>query len=106
MTTHHFAKLCLGIIRHGVAMRHVQHVVPTGVVTKCELLELFAEKYDRQDITIEPSEAATAVDRTLSTVHGEANRTLWRAAGHGVPPTIAEMVAEMAGVDSRSVAEI
>jgi dTDP-4-dehydrorhamnose reductase len=106
VTTRHFAKLCLGLIRYDVAVPHVLHVVPTDVVTKCELLELFAEQYGRKDITIEPSEAAISVDRTLSTMHEEANRTLWRAAGHAGPPTIAEMVAEMASADARNVAEI
>ena len=99
VTTLHFAKLCHGIIIHGIAMPHLQHVVPSGEVTKCELLQCFAKDYNREDVLITPTEAGIIIDRTLATISEALNRDLWAAAGYSRPPSVPEMVAELAGYD-------
>ncbi len=101
VTTLHFAKICIGIVTGAVTPRLRQHLVPSGEVTKHELLSLFADAYGREDLTIDPVEAATAVDRTLATDDDGANRALWSAAGYASPPTIAEMVTELGSFDYR-----
>ncbi len=97
VTTLHFGKMCAGIIRSRIALPHVLHAIPTATISKYELLKCFAEQFGRHDLTITPTEASTVVDRTLSTVHDGANRELWRAAGYDVPPTVPQMVSELAG---------
>ena len=98
VTTLHFSRLCLGIIQHGSEFPHLQHIVPSGTVTKKELLDLFAREYGRRDLTINPVEADVVTDRTLATSDAVANKELWQQAGYSRPPTVAEMVAELAAV--------
>jgi dTDP-4-dehydrorhamnose reductase len=101
VTTLHFARLCRGIIKKGLKLPHVQHVVPSGSLTKAELLGSFAREYRRGDITITPAEASMVVDRTLATLNEKLNRKLWQAAGYASPPSVPEMVAELAHFNYR-----
>ena len=101
VTTLHFAKLCHGAIRERFELPHVQHVIPAGALSKAELLRCLAKAYRREDITITPKEAKTVIDRTLATLDDSLNRQLWAAAGYSQPPSVREMVAELAGYDYR-----
>jgi len=96
VTTYHYARLCAGIITHGLAVPPRLHVVPTGLVTKAAMLEGFAAAYGRMDLDIRHGEAQTVADRTVQTEHVEINATVWRAAGYATPPTFHEMIAELA----------
>lgn len=101
VTTLHFAKICEGIIKWNIGLPQVQHVVPTGVVTKAEMLREFAKAYDREDIQITDTQAENVIDRTLATNNVELNRHLWKAAGYNQPPTVPEMIAELSEYDYR-----
>jgi dTDP-4-dehydrorhamnose reductase len=96
VTTLHFGKLCHGIIRQKIVPGHLQHVVPSGTITKAALLGVFAKELDRSDVTIQPVAAPTVIDRTLATAHAETNQALWTAAGYPEPPTVERMVSELA----------
>lgn len=97
ITTYHFSKICQGIIRENIKLPNVQHIVPGDVVTKAELLEIIATAY-KKDITITPTEADEAIDRTLITNNPELNKQIWKAAGYDKPPTIKEMIEELANL--------
>jgi dTDP-4-dehydrorhamnose reductase len=99
ITTLHFAKICQGIIDTQPALSHLQHVVPSGLVTKAQMLHDFAQAYGRPDITIRDTEAKTVIDRTLDTTTPAANLALWRAAGYTDPPTVTEMILELGRYD-------
>lgn len=99
VTTLQFARLCAGAIREDLALPHLQHVIPAGSISKCELLEVFGREFARPDIEVRPVEAKTVVDRTLSTTNQDLNAALWAAAGYTRPPTVPEMVAELARFD-------
>lgn len=101
VTTLHFAKLCHGVIKRNLSLPHAQHVVPRGEVTKCEMLQLFARCFGREDVTIRPTEAGVVVDRTLSTADEGVNRELWDAAGYSEPPSVPEMLEELARFNYR-----
>jgi hypothetical protein len=101
VTTLHFARLCAGAIREDLQLPHLQHVIPSGSISKCELLSVFGKEFERPDIRINPTEAKTVIDRTLSTTCDQLNRTLWAAAGYTEPPTVPEMIAELARFDYR-----
>lgn len=101
VTTLHFARLCHGVIREGLELPHLQHVVPGGPISKADLLACFAREYRRQDVTITPTEAKTVIDRTLATADDALNRRLWAAAGYPEPPAVPQMVAELARFDRR-----
>lgn len=95
VTTLHFAKLCYLIIKENVEIPRSFHFVPGDTVSKYNLLKIFAKRYLREHIEIEPFETPDTVDRTLSTVHEEVNEKLWKGMGYDTPPTIEEMVNEL-----------
>ena len=101
VTTLHFARFCLGVIRERIDLPHLQHVLPSGGVTKAEMLHDFARAFDRGDIAVRQVEAKTVIDRTLSTRDASRNVALWRAAGYELPPTVGEMIAELGRYDNR-----
>jgi len=103
ITTLHFAKLCAGIIERDLTLRNLHHIVPNGTVTKYELLKIFARYFGRGDLRITPKEATEAIDRTLDTLDHSFNLTLWQTAGYSHPPTISEMVSELASSSGHSV---
>jgi len=95
ITTYHFAKICQGIINDKIELPYLQHIVPADVVTKSELLKIIAEVY-KKDIIIRDVEADEDVDRTLSTNNPSLNNLLWQSAGYSEPPTIKQMIQELA----------
>ena len=99
VTTLQFARLCHGIVVKSVALPHVQHVAPTGTISKADLLRCFAREFRREDVTITPAEAKTVIDRTLTTTNEALNRQLWQAAGYAEVPTVPQMVSELAGFE-------
>lgn len=96
VTTHHYAKVCRGIIKENLQLGHLQHVIPGDRLSKADLLGCFAEAYDRTDITINPTTAEKVIDRTVETENEELNQKIWQAAGYATPPTLKQMVDEMA----------
>jgi dTDP-4-dehydrorhamnose reductase len=106
VTTLHFAKVCQGVIKNNMKLPHVQHLVPTGTISKAQLLECFRREYGRQDIAITPTEAKVVIDRTLATTNEFLNRELWSVAGYAKPPSVPEMVAELARFEYQLSLEI
>jgi dTDP-4-dehydrorhamnose reductase len=96
ITTLHFARLCHGIMAADMDPRPLHHVIPADVVSKAHLLEQFARAYGRADVTIVPADAKVRVDRTLTTEDADVNAQLWKAAGYVTPPSVQQMVAELA----------
>jgi len=102
VTTLHFAKICQGIIKDNTALGHLQHVVPSGDITKYELLRCFARCYGRSDIEIAATDAPQAIDRTLATENRQGNDLLWKNAGYNRrPPKIEQMVEELSDFEYR-----
>ena len=102
ITTLHFARICHSLITRDITMPGLQHIVPTGEVTKCELLECFARCYGRYDISVTPTSTAVAINRTLGTTNQALNQAIWKAAGYQRPPSVSEMVAELESYQRRS----
>lgn len=97
ITTLAFSKICQGVIKENIDLPTLQHIVPADIVTKAELLRLIAKAYGKK-IKVNDTEAPEAIDRTLDTHNKAMNRKLWKAAGYDKPPTIEEMVNEMAAL--------
>ena len=72
------------------------HLAAADSVTKAELLELALSALGRADVTVRPTDAATARDARLETQYPELIDPLWRAAGYERIPTVAEMLTELA----------
>ena len=60
----------------------------------------------RQGITQTPTAGQAVMNRTLATLDGSLNRQLWAAAGYAEPPSVPQMVAELAQFDYRFSLEI
>jgi dTDP-4-dehydrorhamnose reductase len=99
VTTLQFARLCSGIIKTRLILPHMQHVIPSGTISKAELLHCFAQEYSRKDITINLTEAKKVIDRTLVTANESLNWQLWEAAGYAEIPSVPQMVSELAQYD-------
>jgi len=95
ITTLHFARIVAGIVNNDLAVPSVQHVIPTGAITKANLLRELARAYGRTDLRIEDAEAPESIDRTLITERPDVNAALWRAAAYDQPPTIPQMIDEL-----------
>lgn len=100
VTTMHFAKLCAAILKGFDIPAGPHHIVPTGDITKANLLRSFAKHFKRGDVVITDVDAPVVIDRRLSTETPEVSAALWRAAGYEQPPTVDQMVAELAEVAS------
>ncbi len=96
VTTLHFARIVEGIILKNVPLSPLQHVIPGNLISKSNLLKSFAKEFNREDIKINEVEAPKIIDRTLVTNNESLNREIWAAAGYSTPPTIEQMVAELA----------
>ena len=101
ITTLHFARLCIGIIQDQIELLHLQHIIPTGIISKAQMLHEFAAAYQRNDVKVQDTMASKLIDRTLSTSNEALNKQLWQAAGYQVPPTVPEMIAEVANYEYR-----
>ena len=95
VTTYHFAKICIGIIKKDIKIGHIQHLVPADIVSKADLLKIFAKVFARKDVTITSINAAGRIDRTLSTEKVKGNAKLWETAGYAKIPTVGQMVSEL-----------
>lgn len=95
ITTLHFARIVQGAVREGIELPRLQHIIPADVVTKDTLLTIISNAYSRI-IPIKSVEAPQTIDRTLSTNDPDMNLKLWKAAGYDKPPTIVQMIQELA----------
>jgi dTDP-4-dehydrorhamnose reductase len=96
ITTLHFARICRGVITRDLELPHVQHIVPRGIVSKAQLLQCIAREFAPRGVSVDPANATVGIDRTLNTLNEPLNQVLWEAAGYERPPSVAEMVAELA----------
>lgn len=96
VTTHHFGKICLGIIKNNISLTQLQHIVAGNILNKYEILQVFAKSFNRNDLIINSISAPQAIDRTITTIHKELNSQIWLAAGYNSPPTIERMIEEIA----------
>lgn len=101
VTTLHFARSCHGVIQSGIALPHLQHIIPGDVVSKAEMLQAFASEYRRPDIHIDVVDAADRIDRTLQTQNPDLNRAIWQAAGYEQPPGVVQMIHELSNFPLR-----
>ena len=94
VTTLNFANVINGIIENKYDAGLIQHLIPSDVVSKYELLHLFA-KYFKKDIGINKTEADTIINRTLSTLNPKQNKILWKFGGYDEIPSVEENIKEL-----------
>lgn len=95
LTTDAFSDICIGIIKNNGWFSGMQHVVPADIVSKAEMLHIFADYFARSDIQIQDIDAPIAIDRTLSTNNDVRNKMLWEMAGYKTIPTVQQMICQI-----------
>lgn len=95
LTTDVFSDICIGIVLNNKWFCGTQHVVPKDILSKAQMLDLFAQYFNRSDIKITHINAQTAIDRTLDTENPNINTELWKSAGYRNIPTIEQMIAKI-----------
>jgi dTDP-4-dehydrorhamnose reductase len=96
LTTYHFANLVSGVIESKGFLSGTFHVIPSGTISKYELLKSITANFQRPDLVINEFEAPIAVDRTLATLNPAFNSQIWARAGYDIIPSIEDMVSEYA----------
>lgn len=96
ITARTFGKIVAGIVSTGNDLAGLQHVVPSDHVNKSDLSRLILDAFGAEGVEVVPRETGRPVDRTLATNHPAENARLWSDAGFESPPTIGEMVHELA----------
>ncbi len=92
ITTDAFGEICHSIINNDLFIDGVTHVVPNGVVTKEQLVKMILSKLGRTDVVVQPMDAPTVIDRTLSTLNQKQNSAIWSGTSFNNPPTIEQMI--------------
>lgn len=92
VTTDYFAKLMTGIIANRYRLGGVQHFIPSDVVSKSELLEIFRQILHREDVHIQPSKAKNNMRRNLITQNPQRNELFWKFAGLPTVPSVRELL--------------
>ncbi len=95
VSTQIFANLVNGIIETNYWENKTYHFVPSNYVSKFELVKLIAKRTEREDLTIVEKVTENPINRTLSTVHPEVNKQLWKLAGFDQIPSIQEIVEQI-----------
>jgi dTDP-4-dehydrorhamnose reductase len=95
ITTVAFAQICKAIIESNKWFHGLQHIIPNDTATKFAMLKVFAETFNRKDITINCIDAKESINRTISTVNISRNKELWTIAGYNNIPSINELVDNM-----------
>lgn len=95
ITTLAFSKIVLGIINNGTWKSGTWHVVPADQLTKCQLVMLIAEKFNRKDLTVSPVITSRPVNRTLITINPRNSAELWAGGGYSKIPKIDFLIDEL-----------
>jgi dTDP-4-dehydrorhamnose reductase len=96
LTTLHVAKILKGIIDRGSFKSGTYHLVPSDFVSKYELITMVAKEFGRDDLAVQSTNGASAVDRRLITIYESENREHWESAGYSEGLSISEMLSEYA----------
>lgn len=89
------AKLLGSVILNNQFVSGNIHIIPANKLNKYQLITKIAQFAGRSDLIIEPHSTNISVDRTLSTVDSDRNKTFWHLAGYSKIPKIEELLLEV-----------
>jgi dTDP-4-dehydrorhamnose reductase len=95
VSTKAFALVVIGLIEKGLFEPGIQHLVPSNILSKAELVRLIADRFGRVDLVVNDVKSDSPKDMTLSTLNPEKNRVLWNSGGYVEIPTIQQMVGDI-----------
>lgn len=95
VTSNHFARITRSIVENDLFSAGVNHLLPSDVVTKFELIQEIALHESRTDIKIIEGQSGHAIDRSLSTTNPSFSETLWKSIGFETPPNIKALIGQI-----------
>ena len=98
MTTLNYAKVLNRLIQTNNYSFDLQHLIPTDMVDKAQLLNLFKTYFDKK-IDINEVDATDIVNRTLNTNNNDLNKKLWLDGGYTQIPSVEDNILELANSD-------
>jgi dTDP-4-dehydrorhamnose reductase len=96
-----FARLSIGMLKGSWTTPISQHWLPSNVVSKFELLELFSGSLGLRPSAVALVQATDSVNRTLVTEDQGASEALWKLAGYSTAPSIDELCQEFIAADRK-----
>ena len=100
VTTLQFSKICLGIVKAKLIKSGTYHLVPKNKVSKYELLQILNKHFAQNRKKLTSTVVNPPINRTLVSNYPESNELFWNLGGSESPPTIDEMVKELAQFSS------
>ena len=98
VTTLNFAKVLNGLIQTNNYSFDIQHLIPSDMVDKSQLLNLFKTYFDKK-IDINEVDATDIINRTLNTNNNDLNKKLWLDGGYTQIPSVEDNILELANSD-------
>lgn len=96
VTTYAFARVITGIMENDLFTGSTVHLVPSGEISKHDLVALIAETFGRDDLKIDAFKSDIEVNRTISTLYPDANAKYWGSSGYKAIPNHHELLLEYA----------
>lgn len=100
VTTLHFAKICDGIMKNEIELKHIQHIIAGNILSKFEMVSKMAKCFNKE-ININPVDTLASIDRTLNTINMGMNQLLWNNAGYNNIPGVDDMIEELSKFNYR-----
>ena len=94
VTTLAVAKVIAGILRLPEIPTGKYHLVPSGELSKYQLLSIISRMVPAMEYTIVPTKGNENINRTLQTEFRDVNESFWKYGGYEVPPTHVELISD------------
>jgi dTDP-4-dehydrorhamnose reductase len=96
ITTYHLAQIVRGIIKNDLFSAGCHHLVPTGKVTRYEMMNVLNEfNWGKVKKDVQEGESPKKFDRKLVTLNPIKNLLLWNSAGYAAPLDYISMICEL-----------
>ncbi len=91
-----FGRVVAGLVSTQSELSGTVHLVPADSVSKFELSGMILREFGVRGVAVEPVVTGSSVNRVLATDDADRNARLWRDAGYASPPSIVQLVTELA----------
>lgn len=95
ITTNAYANLIKTIIEKKINIPNNFNIIPRNKINKYELLKLFKDAFDREDLTIHKIKSRKSINRTLKSKFMKKNLELWKKSKYKGIPNIKKLVMEI-----------
>lgn len=95
LSTKAFAKYLSSIIKNEIQIPNLLHILPSNIISKFEILNLFNKKFFKSSKIIKPTNAEVAVDRSLKTNYQDLNTKIWSLTEYKKTPSVEDLIIDI-----------